>query len=430
MSVELIEKLGRAFEEFKTANDARLKQIEAQGVADPILSEKVDKLNAEISKVQGELKAEQKRSDELEKQVNRGALGGGGEAGEKEMQHARTFFSRIQRVPAAQAAVDLPSYRAYRSAFQQYLRFGDRMPGIQNALSVGSDPDGGYWVTPDMSGRIVEMVYESSPIRQISTVQTTGKDAVEGGYDLGEAASGWVGEAEARPETGTPQIGEWRIPVHEQYANPKSTQKNLDDSDIDVEAWLARKIADKLIRVENTAFVSGNGVKKPRGFLTYTAGTPSATVFDRIQQIPTGVSAGFGSPNPGDELIDVVGSLKAAYRQGASWVMARLTAFAVRKLKDGQNNYLLVPNFAEPGANTLLGFPVVEAEDMPAIAASSLSIAFGNFREGYLIIDRQGVRVLRDPFTEKSFVHFYTTKRVGGDVVNFEAIKLVKFATS
>jgi HK97 family phage major capsid protein len=182
--------------------------------------------------------------------------------------------------------------------------------------------------------------------------------------------------------------------------------------------------------MENTAFVSGNGNKKPRGFLTYAAGTPSSSTFSVIEQLPTGAAGAFASTNPGDAMINLVYSLKAPYREKAVFMMKRATLAEVRKLKDGQGNYLWQPDFQLKQGGTLLGFNVVEAEDMPAIAANSLSIAFGDFKAGYQIVDRQGIRILRDSFTAKPYVKFYTTKRVGGDVVNFEAIKLLKFAVS
>ncbi len=419
--------LGRSFEAFKDANDERLKQIERKGKADPLTEAKVDRLNHEITRALDQAESAKKRVDRLETVLNRSPVG---PAKTDEWAEAKAFMS--ERKGNLNAEADVGLYRQYKSALNGYIRRNNAGSGPDEikALSVGSDPDGGFLITPDMSGRIVSLIRETSPMRQIANVVTIGSDALEGVNDLDEATSGWVGETETRSETATPKIGEWRIPLHEQYAEPRATQKLLDDALFNVEEYLAGKIADKLSRMENTAFVSGNGVRKPRGFLTYAAGTPSSSTFQVIEQVPTGAAGAFAGSNPGDALITLVYSLKAAYRDNAVFMMKRQTLAEVRKLKDGNGNYLWQPDFQSKEGGTLLGFKVVEAEDMPAIAANSLSVAFGDFNAGYQIVDRQGIRILRDAFTSKPFVKFYTTKRVGGDVVNFEAIKLLKFAAS
>ena len=336
----------------------------------------------------------------------------------------------IERKQHFQGELDVQTYRQYKSAFENYLRRNNAGADETKALAVGSDPDGGFAVPADMSGRITELVRETSPIRQVANVVTISTDALEGVNDLNEATSGWIGETDDRSETTAPKLGAWRIPVHEQYAEPRATQKLLDDAMFDVEEYLAGKIADRFSRMENAAFISGNGVKQPRGILTYPAGTPNATTFNVIEQLPTGGAGAFASSNPGDALINLVYSLKSVYRENAVFMMRRATLAEVRKLKDGHGNYLWQPDYQTQQGGKLLGFNVVEAEDMPAIGAGSLSIAFGDFNAGYQIVDRQGVRILRDAFTAKPYVKFYTTKRVGGDVVNFEAIKLLKFSAS
>lgn len=429
---QALDALNKAFEDFKKLNDERLKQIEARGQADPTLQEQVDKANAEIDKLRKELAqaqaAAQTRMDQLEADNSRPP--GGGPVSQDEAEHARGFQALVTGQAVEQA--DLEQYRAYRRAFSSYLRRGERaLAGdILATLSVGSDPSGGYWVTPDVGGRMVELIYESSPMRQVANVITIGTDALEGPYDLEELDTGWVGETDARPETGTPKVGGWRIPVHEQYAQPKVTQKALDDANYPVESWLQGKVAAKLARTENTAFVAGNGEKKPRGFLTYntSANAPSADTYQVLQYVASGKNGGFADTSPGDALITLVYKLKAAFRQGALFMMNRATLAEARKLKDGQGNYLWQPDFTKMQGGQLIGFPVSEAEDMPDLATNSLSIAFGNFNEAYQIVDRIGIRVLRDPLTEKGFVKFYTTKRVGGGMVNFDALKLMKFA--
>jgi HK97 family phage major capsid protein len=310
------------------------------------------------------------------------------------------------------------------------MRKGDQLLGAEElkALSVGSDPDGGYVVNPDLSGRIVAKVFETSPLRAYASVQVISTDALEGLFDLNEAASGWVGETEARAETGTPALGKWRIPTHELYAKPTATQKLLDDGEIDMEAWLATKVAEKFARDEATAFVSGNGVGKPRGFLDYASGT---TLPGTIERFKSGVNGGFATDGTGsDVLISALYGLKAPYRANAVWAMNRSTTAAVRKIKDSDGAYIWQAGLAAGQPATLLGYPVASFEDMPALATGSLSIAVADWRETYQIVDRIGIRTLRDPFSAKPYVEFYTTKRVGGDVVNFEAIKLVSFETA
>ncbi len=418
--------LGRTFEAFKESNDRRLKEIEQKGSADPLTEMKVNRINADMQRAIDSANEAKRRMEQMETALHRtpGQLAGGEW---KEMD----LFLR-ERKGRIDGDLGIDGYRNYKNALQSYLRKNNAGSNLEEtkALSVGSDPDGGYTVTPDMTGRIAQLVRDTSPMRQVANVVTIGTDALEGINDLNEATSGWVGETESRSETTSPKIGEYRIPVHEQYAEPRATQKLLDDALFNVEEWLSGKIADRLARMENDAFVNGNGVKKPRGFLTYSAGTPSASTFNVIEQIPSGASGAFAGTNPGDALINLVYALKAAYRENAVFMMKRSVLAEVRKLKDTTGNYLWQPDFQQRQGGTLLGFNVVEAEDMPSIAANSLSIAFGDFNKGYQIVDRQGIRILRDSFTAKPYVKFYTTKRTGGDVVNFEAIKLMKFAIS
>ncbi|MBI3440663.1 MAG: phage major capsid protein [Proteobacteria bacterium] len=405
--------LHRDFEAFRESNDRRLKEIERKGAADPLTELNVKRLSD--------------RLDHYETVWARTPRGG---AKSDEQDEVKAFA--LERKRHFHGELDMNTYRQYKAALNGYLRknnAGNNVDEIK-ALSVGSDPDGGFAVPPDMSGRIASLIFETSPLRQVANVVTIGTDALEGVNDLTEATSGWIGETEARSETSTPKIGEWRIPVFEQYAEPRATQRLLDDAMFNVENYLSAKIADRLSRMENVAFISGNGNKKPRGILTYPAGVPSSSNFSVIEQVPVGAAGAFPSTNPGDALINLVYTLKAAYRDKAVFMMSRATLAEVRKLKDGQGRYIWQPDFQMRQGGTLLGFNVAEAQDMPAIAANSLSIAFGDFNAGYQIVDRQGIRILRDSFTAKPYVKFYTTKRVGGDVVNFEAIKLLKFAAS
>ena len=426
---KLLDEQAATFDAFKKANDDSLAEIKKLGQADAVTADKVEKLSKALDEKAAEIAAAaKKRADEIEVKVNRMALGAGAGGTEDETKAAQTFAKERGD------AIDLDGYRAYKKGLVAYMRKGEQISlEERKAMSVGSDPDGGYAVTPDTSGRMVKRIYETSPMRQVASVVTIGTDRLEGFNDLGEGAAGWVGETAPRPATGTPQLGKWEIPVHEVYAFPQATQKLLDDAMFDVEAWLADKTADKIARMENTAYVAGDGVGKPRGLLSYpAAATPDASrAWGTFEYIATGTSGGFGSTTNGtDKLIDLVYSLKAAYRQGASFLAARTTIGAVRKLKDGQGNYIWQPSLNAMQGGLLLGFPVTDAEDMPAIAANSLSIAFGDFKETYQIVDRIGIRVLRDPLTNKPYVGFYTTKRTGGAAIGFESAKFLKFGTS
>jgi HK97 family phage major capsid protein len=413
--VAIVAQIKVAFEEFKATNDQRIKALET-GKSDVVLDQKVDKISATISQLQSEL------ADVAAKAAARGL----GQGGDDDVVKAAAKFSKERGVE-----VDAEAYGRYVNALDVYYRRGDATPAAVRAeMSVGSDPDGGYSVTPDMTGRIVQRVYETSPMRQVASVVTIGTDALEGFNDLEEASAGWVGEKAARPETGTPGLGKWTIPVHEIYAQPKTTQKLLDDSMFDIEAWLSGKVADKFTRAENAAFMTGDGILKPRGIFAYpTAATGDATrPWGTFRHFLSGTNGTLGT-TPGDRLIDMVFGLKAAYRTNANWMMSRAMLADVRKIKDGDGNYLWQPDFTQRQGGTLVGYGVVEAEDTPAAATGSLSIAFGDFREAYTIVDRIGIRVLRDPFTDKGFVKFYTTKRVGGGALNFEAVNFLRLAS-
>ncbi len=294
-------------------------------------------------------------------------------------------------------------------------------------LLVGSQPDGGYFVPVDQQSRIIKRLFETSPMRNLAAVITTGTEAVSFIIDDTDLlTSGWVSELDDRPETGTPQVGEIDIPVHEQYAMPISTQKMLDDSIFNVESWLTEKINTKFARTENTAFVNGTGIKQPTGFLTYAAWA-AAGVYERgkIEQRESAVA----NTIDGDDLLNLQSDLLEGYQSNSTWVMHRKIWVEVLKLKDTTDQYLLNPAMLFTGSlgPQLLGRPVVMFSDMAAtLANNALNIAYGDFREGYVLVDRIGMRILRDPFTTKGKVKFYTTKRVGGDVVNYQAIKILK----
>ena len=397
---KLLEKQGKAFEEFKTANDARLKALEKDGSSDPVLDQKVDKANEDITAIM-------KQITELEAKTNRPSRGEGNEKSQDVIDHEK--------------------------GFERFFRKGDEA-GLadleQKALSANSDPDGGFTVPEEVDRNITRVVSDFSPIRGLATVRKIGTAAYKKIVSMGGASCGWVGEEDARTETGTPTLKELLFNAMEIYAEPRATQELLDDSFMDIGGWLADEVSIEFGEQESAAFVTGNGVKKPRGFLAYTNVANASYTWGNIGFILSGGAGTFATSNPGDNLIDLVHSLKSGYRKNAKFLMNDLTIAAARKLKDGDGNYLWQQSLLAGAPSTLLGYAVVTAEDMPDIAANSMSIAFGDFNRGYLIIDRLGVRVLRDPYTLKPYIKFYTTKRVGGGVQNFEAIKLLKFAAS
>jgi HK97 family phage major capsid protein len=328
------------------------------------------------------------------------------------------------RIDTDLSNLDLAEVKAYDRAYPNWLRRKPETPtpdGEAKAMSVGSDPDGGYMVTPTIGSIIQGVNFETSPLRAIANIETISSDAIEYPRDDDQASCGWVGEQEDRPATNTPQVGMQRIPVHELYAMPKITQKLLEDNAWNVERWLGNKIGDKFGRTEATAFVTGNGVKKPRGFTTYASGTFAAGGSGKIEQV---AAAGAGAV-AWDDLIKLLTALKEYYLSGAVWLMQRSTVGTLMLLKDGDGRYIWQPNQQAGKPAVLLGYDVNQAADMPAVGVSAVPVAFGNFKMGYTIVDRVGISTLRDPYTAKPFVQFYTRKRVGGDVTNFEAIKLL-----
>jgi len=413
-----------AFEEFKSTNDARLAEI-AKGGADPVTAAKLAAITADMDRKQEQIDNLYAATRRKHLQVN-GVDVDVADLDQKALAWAnlvaRGRGTRVETYTNEDAL-------GYKKAFIEYLRKDDRVLGQPElkALSVGSDPDGGYVVAPDTSGRIVKKQFETSRVRQFASVQIISTDALEGLHDLDEADAGWVSETGSRAETGTPQLKAWRIPVHELYAKPRATQKLLDDAYINIEDWLAGKVADKFTRKENDAFINGTGIDQPRGILTYTAGT---TLPGTIEQVSTGSNGAFAAdPAGADKLLSLIYKLKSDYMANAHFFLNRTTLGGVRTMKDSNGSYIWQPTLQAGQPSTLLGHPVVSFEDMPTYTTTgALAIMFGDLAEAYQIVDRLGVRVLRDPYSAKPYVEFYTTKRVGGDVVNFEAVKLLKFA--
>ncbi|RMF07842.1 MAG: phage major capsid protein, partial [Alphaproteobacteria bacterium] len=242
--------------------------------------------------------------------------------------------------------------------------------------------------------------------------------------------AGWIAETAARPETTSPTLAELSFPTMELYAMPSATQSLLDDSAVNIDAWLAEEIRLAFAEQESTAFVAGNGTNQPKGFLDYPKVANASWSWGNTGYVATGTAGAFDATNPSDDLIDLIYALKSAYRGNAHWVMNRSVQAEIRKIKDADGNYIWQPGERAGAQPTLMNFPIVESEDMPDIGADSFSIAFGDFNRGYLIVDRVGLRVLRDPYSAKPYVLFYTTKRVGGGIQDFDAIKFLKFGLS
>lgn len=328
--------------------------------------------------------------------------------------------------PALSAAAEAAA--PHQKAFDAYLRSGDddALRGLTlegKAMSTAVNSDGGYLVDPQTAETIKSVLENTASIRAIASVVNVEASSFDVLIDRADTGAGWANETAASTETGTPTIERISIPLYELNALPKVSQRLLDDSAFDVEGWLAGRVADKFARAEADAFVNGDGVDKPTGFLTHPVVANSGWSWGNIGYVATGVADGIGD---GDTLIALVYALGAQYRAGGTFVMNSKTAGALRKLKDADGRHLWSDGFAAAEPARLLGYPVLIAEDMPDIAANATPIAFGDFGAGYTIAERPDLRILRDPFSAKPHVLFYATKRVGGDVSDFAAIKLLR----
>ncbi len=381
------------FAAFKEANDARLAEIEQKSSADTLLDDKVARLNAA-------LEAQTKKIDNLSMSLSQPGLETGGHSEAK-------------------------------SAWDSYIRGGDTadLMALEGKSLSSVDGDGSYIAPVETQSTIDSALKDSSPMRRLATLRNIGTGLFKKPVSADGAASGWAGETEARLETDAPDLQLLDFPVGELYAMPAATQALLDDGVADVDAWLADEVRDVFAAQETAAFVSGDGVNKPKGFLSYTLADNDLQDWGEIGAINTGTAGGFDPANPVDDLLDLIYAPKSRYRANGSFVMNRRTINEVRKFKDADGNYIWQPASEAGAPSSLLGYPLIEMEDMPDIASEGAAVAFGDFRRGYLIVDRQGVRVLRDPFSAKPYVLFYTTKRVGGGVQDFDAIKVLRTAT-
>lgn len=383
----LVENLNKAFADFRAEHDKQLEEVK-KGTTDALQALKVDKINADIARLQTSV-------DEANI-----ALTARGNAG-------------------TDADLKDPEYS---HAFDAYTRKGS----VQASLSSGSDPDGGYTAPTEWDRTITDKLKLVSPMRRICRVQTVSVGAFSKLFNKRGTASGWVGETDARPATAGSQLGSLTFAACELYANPNATQQLLDDSLVNIADWIGTEVQTEFAYQEGKAFVSGSATTQPKGVLTYvTGGTNAAThPFGAVGTVNSGGAATITA----DGVLNLVYALPAAFVGNATIICNRKTLGALRLLKDSQNRYLWQPSYAAGQPSTLAGFPVVEVNDMPDVAASALSVAFGDFQQAYLIVDRAGIRVLRDPFTNKPYVAFYTTKRVGGGVLNPEAVKVMTVA--
>ncbi len=400
--VDAFDEFMRSFEAYKESNEERLAEIERSVSADVVTVEKMNRINHSL---------------------------------DEQKQHMENLVLKARRpqLGAPDGRALSPLAAEHKTAWHAYMREGEtgNLRQIEaKALSVSSDPDGGYLVPEQTEAEIGRRLAEISPIRAISGVRQVSASLYKKPFATSDAAFGWVGETDARPQTGTPTLAELQFPTMELYAMPAATSTLLDDSVVNIDEWIAEEVQTVFAEQEGKAFVDGDGVNKPRGLLDYPKVDDGSWSWGNVGYIATGTDGGFDASAPGDVLIDMIYGLRAGYRANGHWVMNRRTQAEIRKIKDADGNYLWHPG-NQPGGNaTLLNFPIAESEDMPDIASDAHAVAFGDFRRGYLIVDRLGMRVLRDPYTAKPYVLFYTTKRVGGGVQDFEAIKLLKFGLS
>ena len=430
----LIETQGRAWEEYKRTNDELIK-AKADGKAVSDLEAKLKSLDDGIEKAA--------ESQKMIEDFMAKATAPGGSLGTKQSEEFEAEvkgFNQMLRAEyqskgkVAPQAFDAEGYTHYKSGFFKMMS-GTNADSLttdeRKAMSAGSDPDGGYLLPESTVGRTVAKIFEQSTMRQLANVMTISTDKIEGLVDNNEASAGWVSELGARSDTSTPQLGQYEIQAHEMYAMPKISQKLIDDASMDVEGWLSRKVADKFARLEGAGFTTGTGAGQPRGLFAYTTAATSddTRAWGTFEHVKTGTNGGFNATTKGDVLFDLIGAFKYQYLQNAQFLMRREMRTAIRKLKGATSDlYLWEPALQAGVPDRLLGYPVRVDQYVPAMATDSLSLALGDFREAYTIVDRIGIRTLRDPYTAKPYVVFYSTKRTGGGATNYESCKFLKLS--
>ncbi len=399
---QAFEDFSRAFEAFRETNDDRLGQIETRLGPDVVTEEKLARIDRTLDQTKARL-------DQLALKARRPTLGEG----------------RAEALDGAS--------REHKAAFETYIRSGDAQ-GLklleEKALSSGSGPDGGYLVPVPQERELLRRMALISPVRALATVREISGNQLKKAMSTTGPASGWVNETAARPQSASQVLADLTFPAMELYAMPSATQTLLDDGAIDIEQWIADEVETVFAEKEGQAFIAGDGIDKPKGIQAYTNVPQGTWSWGNVGYLATGVAGAFPAVTPSDLLIDLAYAVKAPYRQNGTFIMSRSTQATVRKFKDNQGNYLWQPPVSFGQNASFMNFPIVESEDMPNVGSGSFSVAFGDFKRGYLVVDRMGIRVLRDPYTAKPYVLFYTTKRVGGGVQDFDAFKLLKFAVS
>lgn len=402
----LLESQARAFEEFKSKQDTVIAEEIKKGTADVVRKEEVERIGKSVLDVQDEIKA--LRRDAV--------LRGMGEG------------DRVS-----------PEKKAHAEAFRTYLKTGAGEAELaelqRKALTTTTGETGGFAVPELIDSTIENLVKIVTPVRAAARVIRVATPDYKQLVNVRGTASGWVGETATRPETTAPQLREVPASMGEIYANPAATQTMLEDVFFNAEAWLADEVSTQFAQAEGVAFISGDGTNKPKGFTTYTTNTSAdaTRTFGHLQMVITGVAGGFvavtTSTSPADTFIQLVYQMKPEHRAVASWMIGRPALASIMTFKTTDGDYIWRPGLATGQPSTIMGYPVLEAEDMPAVATNTLPIAFGDWRRGYTVVDRRGASLLRDPYTNKPYIHFYSTKRVGGMVVNSEAIKFIATRT-
>lgn len=392
---KLLEEQGRAFDEFKKANNARLAAIEAKGSAPAELEGKVAEINADMNRISAEIKALTVRSQRPEI---------GAPADERVGEYKNALFGA-----------------------GGYLRTGK----IQDTLRAGSDPDSGYLLAEDTIAAIERVATNNNAMEMLADVETIASGTWRQPVVTSGASAGWVGETSSRATaTTTPSVAEVKIDAEECYVNLPAYQRTLDDSSIDIERWLIDESGIAFADLEGAGFVTGTGINSPRGIMGYSFVANASYAWGKVGYIASGASGAFADTNPADKLIDLVHALKPRYRVNGSFVMNDTTLSSVRKFQDGMGNYLWQPGLQLGVPDRLLNYPVVTDDNVADVDTNSYSIAFGDFKRAYKIVKKDGISLLRDPYTTKGLVYFYMTRRVGGGIKNFEALKVMKFAAS
>ena len=429
----MLEERKKAYDELqKTVTELKAANDGGKAIGD--LTAKVELLTKSCDKFD-EMK---EAFDELQKKANRPQTDSEFKAANELTAETKGFNIALRaeyqaKGKAFPGELSTDAYKQYKSGFLKMVSgvsIDDLSSDERKAMSAGSDPDGGYLLPQSTVGATLSKIYEQTVMRQLANVQTISTNDIEGIIDNDEASAGWVAELGARSDTATPTVGKWRIEAHEMYAMPKISQRILDDAATDVEAWLSNKVADKFARVEGAAFWTGTGVGQPKGLAAYTTAATSddTRAWGQFEHIKTGANGAFHTTKA-DPLQELIGAFKSQYLQNASFCMRRELRTDIRKMKEATSDrYLWEPSLQAGAPDRLLGYPVYIDQYMPAKATDSLSLAFGDFKQAYTIVDRMGIRTLRDPFTAKPYVVFYSTKRTGGGAQNTEALKFLKLS--